>query len=246
MTTNQNNAAPSTPKATLPLFNRMARVLPGVPEIANVWTPLSAIGTPEGSGMVIRRTTETGVQRALVPAAIAKVVDAFHTSHPKGCLAAIGHGVRFVLDGETGVGSPFFLEAGKVASRQLYVFGMGGEDMTKGKALVAKLEAEGVALEATHWETKGGLYITLPADMTEDAASALVRVLSATAVTTKNNGYTSNMGAPLDVDAIDPADIPNAPQAEAKGRGRPSGAKDKQPRKQRSKREVQAEAKQEA
>lgn len=211
-------------KATLPTFNRMVRVLPQEDKTKQAWHPLVAIGTPQGSGVLVAE----GV-RCAVPSVIAHVLDAFMASGAKATFASIGHGIRFVVDGSTGQGSPCFLERSKVASRTLYLYGQGGDNRSKLDPLLATLAAKGVTVEASALEKKGGAYITLPVDLTPEQAETLVRVLGTIASVKAPNGYNVSMGDPADLEGVSmdsmPAPAPEAPKVEGdkpKGkRGRP-------------------------
>ena len=116
------------------------------------------------------RTPRQGV----VPEGAATMLD---TLISVGCKFVVkGHGVRVIQGGA----SPFFLEANGMtdpAGVTLYVYG-GNATPDKPAKILGLLDQAGVRVASHRAESKGGLYVTLPPDVTGEECGAALGCLA--------------------------------------------------------------------
>lgn len=181
---------------------------------------ISADDSVRGNGVLV-----SAGKRALPGATASTLLGAF-MSRPGAHAVAKDHGLRLMVAG----GSPAFVESRGMTDGTLYVYG--------GGAKRAILESKLGAIEGIVWrvEGKGGLYMTLPAGLTEGAASEVWDVLCGADFTSAGggNGYVSDarLGADADSVALDAISPPvAAPKADKPAKGEKGSGKVGRPRK---------------
>lgn len=154
------------------------------------------------------RTPRQGV----VPEGAATMLD---TLISVGCKFVVkGHGVRVIQGGA----SPFFLEANGMtdpAGVTLYVYG-GASAPDKPAKILGLLDQAGVRVASHRLEAKGGLYVTLPPDVTADECGAALGCLAPLGSTGLGDGAKDlpGWGAACDLPGSIVMPEPKAPKAD--------------------------------
>lgn len=172
------------------------------------------------------RNTKTARQ-GVVPEGSAVLLDALIQA---GCKFVIkGHGIRVIQ----GASSPFHLEAvGMVdpVGPTLYVYGGNATPDKPGKIL-GMLDGAGVRVASHRLESKGGLYVTLPPDVTGDECGAALGCLAPLGSVGLGDGAKDlpGWGSPCDLPGSIVMPEPKAPKADkpakAKGERKAKAAK---------------------
>lgn len=175
---------------------------------------VAPFAAPEG---VLLDCSPTGeVTRRVIPGGTLALCNAMIDG---GCTpVVIGHGIRWIK----GEGSPLFLPrtgASDVDGPTVYLYGRGGDNMT---ATLAGLNAAGVRVRGHKNETKGGLYVSLPADLTEGEAGALLAFAASHATKGRGDGWTDDRAAGSGV-RLDAVTL--APPVKVEGKADGEGAK---------------------
>lgn len=169
------------------------------------------------------RTPRQGV----VPEGSAVLLDTLINA---GCKFVVkGHGVRVIQ----GTGSPFFLEANGMtdpAGPTLYVYG-GNATPDKSAKILGMLDQAGVRVASHRLESKGGLYVTLPPDVTGEECAAALGCLAPLGSVGLGDGAKDlpGWGSPCDLPGSIVMPEPKAPKADkpakAKGERKAKAAK---------------------
>lgn len=203
--TNNNNRLPS--------LNRTARLLPQGKSAADragqEWAPY--VGTDgHGTGAYL-----CSGKRGMVAPVVARAIDAWFAAGPMRTLAVIGHGVRMVVEGQTGVGAPAFMTAKDAQEGRAFLFHPAGVAAKDGGKLERVQAAKEDGLLVSYSVEKkgkgGGCTVTLNPDAS--GADVLAFLEGFGGSSRAPIGYRSDMGAPQDVQGV--VTVADAPEAEA-------------------------------